>query len=335
MWHRTEAIIVLGLVFHGVYLFSIFDIYFRSPLVHGMEPQKIDLPPPAKRLVLIIGDGLRADKLYSLKHQAPFLRSIIESRGTWGISHTRVPTETRPGHVAIISGFYEDVSAVTTGWKENPIEFDSLFNESSFTWAWGSSEILTMFGSKIPHMYLNMYTEINFAKNASELDTWVFSRVEDFFRSSASNIEIQNQLKGDRLVFFLHLLGLDTNGHAHRPYSKEYEDNIFVVDDGVSKIYHLFEKYFPDKLTAYVFTADHGMTDKGSHGDGQRQNTETPLLCWGAGIRQAEYLSGSLPSSVFNESLSFHSPKEWNVDGIKRTDVHQADLTPLMGYHIL
>lgn len=153
-------------------------------------------------------------------------RSIIANRGAWGISNTHVPTESRPGHVALIAGFYEDPSAVTKGWKENPVEFDSVFNQSRYTWSWGSPDILPMFakGASGDHVYTKYYShkveDFSGKISTSRLDTWVFNRVEKFFKDAQDDELLMEKLKQDKLVFFLHLLGLDTAGHTHKPHSR-------------------------------------------------------------------------------------------------------------------
>ena len=141
------ALVCLGCFVHLVLLYAIFDVYYASPLVKGTRPHPpTNGPAPATRLVLLTADGLRAQSFFDHPEITPFLHSIInEGGGAWGISRSHVPTESRPGHVALIAGFYEDVSAVTRGWKANPVTFDSLFNRSRTTWSWGSPDILPMF----------------------------------------------------------------------------------------------------------------------------------------------------------------------------------------------
>jgi phosphatidylinositol glycan class N len=46
--------------------------------------------------------------------------------------------------------------------------------------------------------------------------------------------------------------------------------------------------YSHDNLTSYIFTADHGMTDWGSHGSGDNTERLTPFIAWGAGIESTE-----------------------------------------------
>ena len=45
-------------------------------------------------------------------------------------------------------------------------------------------------------------------------------------------------------------------------------ENIKVVDDIVRDTEKLFSEFFRDEETSYIFTADHGMSVIGNHGDG-------------------------------------------------------------------
>ncbi|KAI0350922.1 PigN-domain-containing protein [Trametes cingulata] len=328
-------LLLVGLVFHLVYIGTVFDCYFTSPVVHGMRQHSLK-SAEAKRLVLIVGDGLRADLLLakngfsmipgSPEIVAPHLRSIIETRGAFGISHTRVPTESRPGHVALIGGMYEDVSAVTKGWKTNPVDFDSVFNQSSVTYSFGSPDILPMFARGATPGKVEMWCydedEEDFTKDATALDVWVLEQLRTLFHNATANPALNTRLRGEKTVFFLHLLGLDTTGHSYRPHSKEYMANIQVVDEIVKQTEELFREFYADDETAFVFTADHGMSRIGNHGDGDPDNTRTPLIAWGKGVR------GPLPDSTPSSHDEYSEP--WGLSHLVRRDVEQADVAALM-----
>ena len=83
---------------------------------------------------------------------------------------------------------------------------------------------------------------------------------------------------------------------------REYKENMRYVDREIEKVVKETEEFFGDKKTVYIFTSDHGMTDWGSHGSGSTDETETPIVVWGAGI---------------------------NRQNIRR-DIEQADIAPLV-----
>ncbi|KAL5485869.1 MCD4 [Sanghuangporus weigelae] len=327
--------LALGLFFHIVYIMSVFDCYFTSPVVHGMQHFNAG-GAEAKRLILIVADGLRSDLLYNMKPfpsipgspeiVAPYLREIVETRGAFGVSHTRVPTESRPGHVAIIGGMYEDVSAVTKGWKSNPVDFDSVFNQSSRTFSFGSPDILPMFarGAVPGRVETWTYNEADedFTRDATELDYWVLNQLQSLLKNTSSDASLNVEVRGDKVIFFLHLLGLDTTGHSYRPHSKEYMRNIQVVDEIVNRTEQLFNDFFRDDKTSYVFTADHGMSNIGNHGDGNPDSTRTPLIAWGAGVR------GPLPDTIPSSHDAYSAA--WRLAHLARRDVEQADIAPFM-----
>ncbi|KAI4476099.1 hypothetical protein M0804_013895 [Polistes exclamans] len=128
---------------HFVLLWGILDINFHSPIIQGLPVVPALQNAPAKRLLLFVADGLRYRTF--IENLPPYLKNVTRYKGVWGISHTRVPTESRPGNVAIAARLYEDSSSIFKGWKENPIDFDSVFNQSKSTCAWWSPDIIPLF----------------------------------------------------------------------------------------------------------------------------------------------------------------------------------------------
>ncbi|KAH7871399.1 Phosphatidylinositolglycan class N-domain-containing protein [Lentinula edodes] len=339
-----NTLLLVGFVFHLIFIYSVFDCYFTSPVVHGMQAFNVSVNDErlSKRVVLISADGLRADLLFEsngfrgalpsndtegIDVVAPYLHSIISNRGAYGVSHTRVPTESRPGHVAIIAGMYEDVSAVTKGWKVNPVEFDSVFNRSSGTWAFGSPDIVPMFTKSAEGRVSEWCydeSEEDFTKDATALDFWVLERLRELLRDNS----FSESLHQSGVVFFLHLLGLDTTGHSYRPFSREYMHNIQVVDRIVREVEAMVEEFYGhDGDTSFVFTADHGMSVIGNHGDGHPDNTRTPYIVWGKGLRGPLADAGFSSHDAYSEGWEFRSSSN---ELLYRRDIDQADLAPLM-----
>lgn len=58
------------------------------------------------------------------------------------------------------------------------------------------------------------------AIDATALDIWVMDQLKDLFKNATTDPTLDHQLRGNKVVFFLHLLGLDTTGHSYRPHSK-------------------------------------------------------------------------------------------------------------------
>jgi len=51
-------------------------------------------------------------------------------------------------------------------------------------------------------------------------------------------------------------------------------ENIKVVDDIVNQTERLLSQFYGDEDTVFIFTADHGMSKIGNHGDGGTGGSE-------------------------------------------------------------
>lgn len=69
---------VLSVILYILLFYSIFDVYYTSPLVHRGSYERPSVPSLVKTVVFIVADGLRYDKLYTEDMEdTPTLRYLL------------------------------------------------------------------------------------------------------------------------------------------------------------------------------------------------------------------------------------------------------------------
>lgn len=76
------------------------------------------------------------------------------------------------------------------GWKANPVEFDSVFNRSRHTVAFGSPDIVPIFCGALPHSYWDAYS--------TEFEDFATGR--HFFNRSCGSLRINFLFKASGRV---------------------------------------------------------------------------------------------------------------------------------------
>ena len=322
-------IIIIGCTVHILFGYSMFDIFFKFPLNYGMSPKSANLIEeeiPSNRVALFVLDGTRADSFFEsiARGKSPFLRNVIENRGVYGISHTKVPTETKPGLTAICTGHFEDASLALQDLSSHTILSDSIFNQSDFSIGIGLDAC--MFSDVAKSMHCVPFTvQQDYADTGAEENNYkLFDTIINLFEEAKKdkNGEMYKNLNKKKVSFLHHLVQTDTIGHTYGPRSEKLINHLISLDGYFEKIEKAFNNFYEDEKTTFIITADHGMDLRKAHGDGKPECTRTPLVIWGSGIRKAIHRE--------KKPQEEDTPSNWGLDNIVRKDISQIDITALV-----
>ncbi|KAM3181216.1 hypothetical protein ACTXT7_014806 [Hymenolepis weldensis] len=189
------------------------------------------------------------------------------TKGVMGIVQAEAPTETRPRHVALLSGFNEDLFNIWGFWKRNLHSFESILHNVQSSWAYGDPVAIKPFlvaktDKRSSRMKLEYYPETS--HNSMYADNFVLKKFKAFIETDLKKFTEADEVTQDGRrgkLLFLHLCSVDDASH-HGGYNAPLYDQIVQnANVIIEQIYDLYRKKVSEEdlvSTTFIVTADHG-----------------------------------------------------------------------------
>jgi hypothetical protein len=283
-----------------------FDLEQIEPALTRVAPV-IEAPPAprlARRVFLVVIDGLRLDRSFELAYLDELRRRGVDSEAA-----PHYPTWSRPNYVAILTGVPPRASGVRTNYHSTPVQLDSLMDRARA----GGLQVATATDYDVlPRLFLRRTGWASAVRAPIDLPT---ETAEDHLDLDVDNLEepvahagvhapdadlaspfddaryapwpggfreAGSALAAGTADLVILLLGaVDAAGHAHGGDSPEYREAAATADRAIARVLAEVDL----SLDAVMITADHGHTRRGGHGGVEPDVMAVPLIAAGAGIR--------------------------------------------------
>jgi hypothetical protein len=282
-----------------------FDLEQETPALARAAPTLPDPHTPrlARRVFVVVIDGMRLDKSYEL----PFLDEL-RRRGVDGEAQSHYPSWSRPNYVSILTGVPPLASGVRTNQHTTPVTLDSLMDRAR---AAGLRVASATDYDVLPRLFLRPRAvttaepipppppDVELDIDDVDTDLGDDEEVARAVRAPDANLvspfddaryapwpggfsEAGEALAaGDADLVVLLLGAVDAAGHTHGGDSPEYRAAAQIADHALARALARIDL----EHDAVIITADHGHTGRGGHGGIEPEVMTVPLIAAGAGIR--------------------------------------------------
>jgi hypothetical protein len=274
-----------------------FDLEQVSPALSQVPPALEDPHTPrlARRVFLVVIDGLRLDRSYEL----PFLDEL-RRRGVDSEASSHYPSWSRPNYVSILTGVPPHASGVRTNHHAAPVALDSLMDRAR---AAGLHVAVATDYDVLPRMFLRPRAPDEPAREhvPDELDSDGFDGSAAMPDVRAPDADLASPfddaryapwpggfseagsalVAGDAELVVLLVGAVDAAGHARGGDHPAYRAAAETADHALARVLSRIDL----AQDAVIVTADHGHTGRGGHDGVEPEVLGVPLVAAGAGIR--------------------------------------------------